>query len=121
MVLISGHDGGTGASPLTSLKHAGAPWELGLADTQRALCDNDLRDRVRIRVDGGGSARVDFGHDGRHAERGVEKREDRQHRQVDFAGLDAVGIADEADLGVEAVALHEHDIARRGPFGPGLL
>jgi glutamate synthase domain-containing protein 2/glutamate synthase domain-containing protein 1/glutamate synthase domain-containing protein 3 len=52
-VMISGSNGGTGASPLSSIKHAGMPWELGLADTQRALCDNDLRDRVRIRVDGG--------------------------------------------------------------------
>ncbi|HZI38803.1 MAG TPA: glutamate synthase-related protein, partial [Acidimicrobiia bacterium] len=53
VVMISGSNGGTGASPLSSIKHAGMPWELGLADTQRALCDNDLRDRVRIRVDGG--------------------------------------------------------------------
>jgi glutamate synthase (ferredoxin) len=53
VVMISGHNGGTGASPLSSIKHAGMPWELGLADTQRALCDNDLRDRVRVRVDGG--------------------------------------------------------------------
>ena len=53
VVMISGHNGGTGASPLSSIKHAGMPWEVGLADTQRALCDNDLRDRVRVRVDGG--------------------------------------------------------------------
>ena len=53
VVMISGSNGGTGASPLSSIKHAGMPWEVGLADTQRALCDNDLRDRVRIRVDGG--------------------------------------------------------------------
>jgi glutamate synthase (ferredoxin) len=53
VVMISGNNGGTGASPLSSIKHAGMPWELGLADTQRALCDNDLRDRVRVRVDGG--------------------------------------------------------------------
>ena len=53
VVMISGSNGGTGASPLSSIKHAGMPWELGLADTQRALCDNDLRDRVRVRVDGG--------------------------------------------------------------------
>jgi glutamate synthase domain-containing protein 3 len=51
--MISGNNGGTGASPLSSIKHAGMPWELGLADTQRTLCDNDLRDRVRVRVDGG--------------------------------------------------------------------
>ncbi len=52
VVLISGHDGGTGASPLNSLKHAGAPWEIGLADTQQTLVRNDLRDRVVVQVDG---------------------------------------------------------------------
>jgi len=53
VVQISGHNGGTGASPLSSIKHAGMPWELGLAETQRALVDNGLRSRVRLRVDGG--------------------------------------------------------------------
>ena len=52
VVLISGHDGGTGASPLTSLKHAGVPWELGLAETQQVLVLNDLRDRIVVQVDG---------------------------------------------------------------------
>ena len=52
VVLISGHDGGTGASPLTSLKHAGAPWELGLAETQQTLLLNGLRDRIIVQVDG---------------------------------------------------------------------
>jgi len=52
VILISGHDGGTGASPLTSLKHAGAPWELGLAETQQTLMLNGLRDRVVIQADG---------------------------------------------------------------------
>ncbi len=52
VILISGHDGGTGASPLTSLKHAGAPWELGLAETQQTLLLNGLRDRVVVQVDG---------------------------------------------------------------------
>ncbi|MHB1718070.1 MAG: glutamate synthase large subunit, partial [Acidimicrobiales bacterium] len=52
VVLISGHDGGTGASPLTSLKHAGIPWELGLAETQQTLLANDLRDRIVVQVDG---------------------------------------------------------------------
>ena len=52
MVLISGHDGGTGASPLNSLKHAGAPWELGLAETQQTLMRNRLRDRIVVQVDG---------------------------------------------------------------------
>jgi len=52
VVLISGHDGGTGASPLTSLKHAGTPWEIGLAETQQTLVLNDLRDRIVVQVDG---------------------------------------------------------------------
>src|SRR4051812_37431828 len=52
VVLISGHDGGTGASPLTSLKHAGTPWEIGLAETQQTLVLNNLRDRVVVQVDG---------------------------------------------------------------------
>ncbi|WP_132993396.1 glutamate synthase large subunit [Gordonia zhaorongruii] len=52
VVLISGHDGGTGASPLTSLKHAGAPWEIGLAETQQTLLLNGLRDRIVVQVDG---------------------------------------------------------------------
>jgi glutamate synthase (NADPH/NADH) large chain len=52
VVLISGHDGGTGASPLTSLKHAGAPWELGLAETQQTLLLNGLRNRIVVQTDG---------------------------------------------------------------------
>jgi glutamate synthase (NADPH/NADH) large chain len=52
VVLVSGHDGGTGASPLNSLKHAGTPWELGLAETQQTLMLNGLRDRVSVQVDG---------------------------------------------------------------------
>src|SRR4051794_12643995 len=52
VVLISGYDGGTGASPLTSIKHAGVPWELGLAETQQVLVMNDLRSRIRVQVDG---------------------------------------------------------------------
>ena len=52
VILISGHDGGTGASPLTSLKHAGTPWELGLAETQQTLLLNGLRDRVVVQTDG---------------------------------------------------------------------
>ena len=52
VVLISGHDGGTGASPLTSLKHAGVPWELGLAETQQVLVLNRLRDRIVVQADG---------------------------------------------------------------------
>ena len=52
VILVSGHDGGTGASPLNSLKHAGTPWELGLAETQQTLMVNGLRDRVSVQVDG---------------------------------------------------------------------
>jgi glutamate synthase (NADPH/NADH) large chain len=52
VVLIAGHDGGTGASPLTSVKHAGAPWEIGLADAQQTLVRNGLRDRIVVQVDG---------------------------------------------------------------------
>ena len=53
LVLISGHDGGTGASALTSIKNAGCPWEIGLAETQQTLVQNDLRGRIRLQVDGG--------------------------------------------------------------------
>jgi glutamate synthase (NADPH/NADH) large chain/glutamate synthase (ferredoxin) len=53
VVLISGHDGGTGAAPLTRLKHAGVPWEIGLADTQQTLVLNGLRDRITVQCDGG--------------------------------------------------------------------
>ncbi|MFT4234612.1 MAG: glutamate synthase-related protein, partial [Microbacterium sp.] len=52
VILVSGHDGGTGASPLNSLKHAGTPWELGLAETQQTLMLNDMRSRVVVQVDG---------------------------------------------------------------------
>nr|YP_010338095.1 ferredoxin-dependent glutamate synthase [Erythrolobus coxiae]UNJ17680.1 ferredoxin-dependent glutamate synthase [Erythrolobus coxiae] len=53
IIQISGHDGGTGASPLSSIKHAGGPWELGLTEVHKALLENNLRDRVLLRVDGG--------------------------------------------------------------------
>ena len=52
-ITIAGYDGGTGASPLTSIKNAGTPWELGLAETQQTLVLNKLRDRVSLQVDGG--------------------------------------------------------------------
>jgi glutamate synthase domain-containing protein 2/glutamate synthase domain-containing protein 1/glutamate synthase domain-containing protein 3 len=52
MVLISGHDGGTGASPVSSIKYAGIPWEIGLAETQQVLVQNRLRDKIRIQCDG---------------------------------------------------------------------
>ncbi|MBT9310768.1 glutamate synthase large subunit [Leptothoe kymatousa] len=53
VIQVSGHDGGTGASPLSSIKHAGVPWELGLTEVHRVLLENQLRDRVLLRVDGG--------------------------------------------------------------------
>ena len=53
VIQVSGHEGGTGASPLSSIKNAGTPWELGLAETQRALVQNELRERVVLRADGG--------------------------------------------------------------------
>jgi glutamate synthase (ferredoxin) len=53
VIQVSGHDGGTGASPLSSIKHAGVPWELGLTEVHKVLMDNQLRDRVTLRVDGG--------------------------------------------------------------------
>src|SRR5207253_4006351 len=52
VILISGHDGGTGASPLSSIQHAGTPWELGLAEAQQVLLLNDLRSRVVLQADG---------------------------------------------------------------------
>jgi glutamate synthase (NADPH) large chain len=52
LVLISGHDGGTGASPLTAIRHSGGPWELGLSEAQQVLVMNDLRSRIRVQVDG---------------------------------------------------------------------
>lgn len=53
LITISGYDGGTAASPLTSIRYAGSPWELGLSETHQMLCANDLRDRVRVQTDGG--------------------------------------------------------------------
>ena len=53
LITISGYDGGTAASPLTSIRYAGSPWELGLAETHQTLCANDLRDKVRVQTDGG--------------------------------------------------------------------
>lgn len=59
LITISGYDGGTGASPLTSVKYAGSPWELGLAETHQALVDNGLRHKVRLQVDGGLKTGID--------------------------------------------------------------
>jgi glutamate synthase (NADPH/NADH) large chain/glutamate synthase (ferredoxin) len=62
IILISGHEGGTGASPISSIKHAGLPWELGLAETQQVLMLNDLRSRVTLRTDGGLRTGLDIVH-----------------------------------------------------------
>ncbi len=75
VVLISGHDGGTGASPQTSIKHAGLPWELGLAETHQTLVLNNLRSRIVVETDGQlktGRDVVDRGAAGR---RGVRLRD----------------------------------------------
>jgi glutamate synthase (NADPH/NADH) large chain/glutamate synthase (ferredoxin) len=60
IVLVSGHDGGTGASPLSSIKHAGSPWELGVAETQQTLVANNLRSRIVLRTDGGMRTGIDI-------------------------------------------------------------
>ncbi|MDF1740461.1 MAG: glutamate synthase large subunit [Verrucomicrobiales bacterium] len=62
VILVSGHDGGTGASPLSSIKHAGLPWEIGVAETQQVLMMNGLRDRVTLRTDGGLRTGLDIIH-----------------------------------------------------------
>ena len=59
LITISGYDGGTAASPLTSIKYAGSPWELGLSEAHQALRANDLRDKVRLQTDGGLKTGVD--------------------------------------------------------------
>ena len=79
VILISGHDGGTGASPLNSLKHAGTPWELGLAETQQTLLLNGLRDRVTVQVDGQLKTGRDVRDRGAARRRGVRLR----HRAAD--------------------------------------
>ncbi len=62
IILVSGHEGGTGASPISSIKHAGLPWEIGLAETQQVLMLNGLRDRVTLRTDGGLRSGMDIIH-----------------------------------------------------------
>ncbi len=62
IILVSGHEGGTGASPISSIKHAGMPWEIGLAETQQVLMLNGLRDRVTLRTDGGLRSGMDIIH-----------------------------------------------------------
>ena len=68
-------------------------------------------------IDRGRTRRIDLGHDGGHAERGIEEREDRQHRQVDFAGLDVVGVADEPHLRVEHAVFVADALGRAGGAG----
>ena len=75
VILISGHDGGTGASPLTSIKHGGVPWELGLAETQQVLLMNKLRDRVIVQVDGQTQDRPRRGRGRADGRRGVRLRD----------------------------------------------
>ena len=75
VVLISGHDGGTGAAPLTSLKHAGGPWELGLAETQQTLLLNGLRDRIVVQADGQLKTGRDVHHRRAARRRGVRLRD----------------------------------------------
>ena len=60
LITIAGYDGGTGASPLSSVKYAGCPWELGLVETQQALVANGLRHKIRLQVDGGLKTGVDI-------------------------------------------------------------
>ena len=59
LITISGYDGGTGASPLTSIRYAGSPWELGLAETHQTLRGNDPRGKVRVQTDGGSKTGLD--------------------------------------------------------------
>ena len=78
VVLISGHDGGTGASPLTSIKHAGVPWELGLAETHQTLVLNDLRSRIVVEMDGQLKTGRDVVIGGAAGRRGVRLRDRRR-------------------------------------------
>ena len=70
-----------------------------------------------FRVDTGGPAGVELGHNGRHAQRGIEQREDRQHRQVDLAGGDAIGVAHQPHLGVKHAVLVAHALGGAGGAG----
>ncbi len=104
VILISGYDGGTGASPVSSIRHAGVPWELGLAETQQVLVMNDLRSRVRLQVDG----KLQTGRDVAIAALlGAE--------EFGFATtpLDCHGLHHDAEMP------SEHLSGRRGDAGPG--
>ena len=92
VVQISGANGGTGASPLMSIKHAGLPWELGLADTQAALIHNGLRDRIRVRIDGG----LLTGHDGHGvAESLFHGTRPREGKVVEALGAEVVEVVND--------------------------
>ena len=103
-ITISGFEGGTGASPLTSIKHAGSPWEIGLAETQQTLVLNRLRGRVALQVDGG----LRTGPRRRH--RGAARR--RRVRLLDRA-------ADRGRLHHDAQVPSQHLPGRRRDAGPG--
>ena len=103
-ITISGYDGGTGASPLTSLKHAGSPWEIGLAETQQTLVLNGLRSRVALQVDGGLQDRPR-----RHHRRAARRR---RVRLLDRA-------ADRGRLHHDAQVPSQHLPGRRRDAGPG--
>ena len=119
-ILISGHDGGTGASPLSSIKNTGSPWELGLAETQQVLVMNDLRGRITVRTDGGlktGARRRDGG-DARG--RGVRVRDGGggRHRLRHGAGLPPEHLSDRrGDAGPEVPG----EVRRHGRDGGPLL
>ena len=83
VVLISGDSGGTGASPLSSIKHAGIPWELGLAETQQVLLLNDLRSRIRVQTDG----KLQTGRDVAHCCAARRGRVRLRHHSSDRDGL----------------------------------
>ncbi len=104
VVLISGHDGGTGASPLTSLKHAGLPWELGLAETQQVLVLNKLRDRIVVQVDGQMKTGRDVDHRRAARRRGVRLRDRAARRH---------GLRDDARLPPEHLPGRHRDAGSR--------
>ena len=126
VVLISGHDGGTGAARLTSIKHAGAPWELGLAETQQTLLLNGLRDRIVVQVDGQLKTGRDVDDRGAARRRGVRLRDraarrERLHhdarlppRHVPGRRRDPEPRAAQEVLGQARVRRELHGVHRRG-------
>ena len=104
VILISGYDGGTGASPISSIRHAGVPWELGLSETQQVLVMNDLRSRVRVQVDGKLQTGPRRGHRRSAGRGGVRIRHHAAHRH---------------GLHHDAQVPFEHLPGGRGHAGPG--